>query len=527
MGICDSSSNKDSHPNANPRHSSYVSRQPSGVERETMKYFVENTGSTNQDTLILNNDVIVSDSGVDPEKVYQRIQLIGEGAFGEVWQVRHKVLGKDFAMKIIEKSPQCKAKEIINEINILKTLDHPNILKILDFHLTDNKIYIITDFCSEGELYHEIKRKKQFSEAETAFIIHQILSAIRYCHKMRVIHRDIKPENIMITGKENNGCLHVKLIDFGTAKIFEEGNMQRGLVGSSYYIAPEIIKGRYDEECDVWSIGVIMYIMLTGVPPFYGSDDDSILNQVSNGKYDTTIESYVALSDNAKDLITKLLKYNPSERITARNALNHPWFQTAEFKTTYQQVNTISGFDAMEMLKNLENYKSDNIIKCAVLAYLVHQNTNIPQCLDATKLFKEIDLNHDGKLETNELEYTYIKYCGMSKEDAKKKRRKIFANIDTDNNGYIESEEFIRACINPRLFKSKNYIKYAFDYFDSERSGTISIEEIEAKFYQSAKNKNQNTKKELKALFDKIDINHDGQISFDEFSLMIKDIINT
>jgi calcium-dependent protein kinase len=331
----------------------------------------------------------------------------------------------------------------------------------------------------------------------------------------------------MITGKENNGCLHVKLIDFGTAKIFEEGNMQRGLVGSSYYIAPEIIKGRYDEECDVWSIGVIMYIMLTGVPPFYGSDDDSILNQVSNGKYDTTIDSYVALSDNAKDLITKLLKYNPSERITARNALNHPWFQTAEFKTTYQQVNTISPFDAMEMLKNLENYKSDNIIKCAVLAYLVHQNTNIPQCLDATKLFKDIDLNHDGKLETNELEYAYIKYCGMSKEDAKKKRKKIFARIDTDNNGYIESEEFIRACINPNIFTSKNYLLAAFNYFDDDKNGTISVSEVEQKFLQSAKNQNENTRLQLRKMFDQIDINKDGQITLDEFSSMIKGIISS
>jgi len=139
---------------------------------------------------------------------------------------------------------------------------------------------------------------------------------------MRVIHRDIKPENIMIMGRENNGYLNVKLIDFGTAKIFEIGNMQKGLVGSSYYIAPEVIRGKYDESCDIWSIGVIMYIMLTGVPPFYGNDDDSILRHVTEGKYDTTIDAYINLSENAKDLIRKLLKFYPNERITAKEALN-------------------------------------------------------------------------------------------------------------------------------------------------------------------------------------------------------------
>ena len=531
MGICEgqSKNKKEITANNNSQHNGTISysKQASGLERETVKYFPQNTNSNNKNTLVLNNDVIISDLGQDPERVYQRLKLIGEGTFGEVWQVRHKVLGKDFAMKIIEKSPYCKTTAIKDEINILKQLDHPNILKILDFHLTQDKFYIITDFCSEGELYQEIKRHNVFTEAETAFVIHQLLSAIRYCHKMRVIHRDIKPENIMIIGRENNGCLHVKLIDFGTAKIFEEGNMQKGLVGSSYYIAPEVIRGKYDEACDVWSIGVIMYIMLTGFPPFYGNDDDSILNHVSVGKYDTTIESYQNLSDNAKDLITKLLKFDPKERITARNALNHPWFQTAEFKSTYQKVNVLSPFEAMEMFKNLEKYKSDNIIKCAALAYLVHQNTNIPQCLEATKLFKDIDLNHDGKLEISELEHAYQKYFGLNKEDAKKKAKLIFTNIDNDNNGYIEIEEFIRACINPRLFRSHNYLKFAFDYFDTDRSGTISIEEIESKFYLNAKNKNDNTKRELKKLFDTIDINHDGQISFEEFSLMIKDIMNT
>ena len=528
MGICETKANKENQERKivsepDNRHTSPYHKRSSNFGRETAPYFQENN---NQSKLILNNDVIVTDSGFNPETVYQKIKLLGEGAYGEVWKVRHKGLGKEYAMKIIEKSPHCKTQQIINEINILKQLDHPNILKILDFHLTEDKFYIITDFCSEGELFNEIKRRNQFSEAETAFIIHQLLSAIRYCHKMRITHRDIKPENIMIVGKENNGYLHVKLIDFGTAKIFEEGNMQ-ALVGSSYYIAPEVIKGKYDQLCDIWSIGVIMYIMLTGDPPFYGSDDNSILNHVSEGKYDTTSDSYKDLSNNAKDLIRKLLKYNPSERITAKEALNHPWFQTAEFKTTYKKLNQINNKEAMEMFKNLENYKSDNIIKCAVLAYLVHQNSNILPCLEATKLFNNIDLNHDGKLEINELEYAYTMYLGMNMSDAKKKSKIIFKNIDTDNNGYIESEEFIRACINPRLFNSTNYLKYAFDYFDTDRSGTISIEEIENKFYQNAKNKSINTKMQLKKLFDNIDINKDGQISFDEFTFMIKNVMNT
>ena len=244
------------------------------------QYFNINNQSNNQQSLILNNDVIVSESNQSPEMVYQKIEKLGEGSFGEVWLVRHKILGKDYAMKIIKKSPYSNTKQINNEIEILKKLDHPNILKILEFHLTEDKFYIITDYCKDGELFGELEKKNSFTEKEASFIIYQILQAVRYCHKMRVVHRDIKPENVMICGRENNGLLHVKLIDFGTAKIFQEGNKQKALVGTSYYIAPEVIMGKYDEECDLWSIGVIMYMMLVGTPPFNGKDDDSIMKAV-------------------------------------------------------------------------------------------------------------------------------------------------------------------------------------------------------------------------------------------------------
>ena len=343
---------------------------------------------------------------------------------------------------------------------------------------------------------------------------------------MGVIHRDIKPENIMIMRKESNGLLHVKLIDFGTAKIFIQGNKHKTLVGSSYYIAPEVIRGKYDEECDLWSVGVIMYILLTGTPPFNGEDDNSILRAVTTGKYDTKSESFQSLSPNARDLITKLLKYNPDDRITAKDALTHPWFKTNEFTNLYR-VNTISVEEARSMINNLDFYKSDNIIKCAVLAYLVHQNTNIKECINASYLFLDIDLNKDGKVEKNELINSYMKYYNLPQDQATLKANTIFLNIDTDNNGFIESEEFIRACINPNIFASQNYLLAAFNYFDEDKNGNISVSEVEKKFYQSAKNQNEYTKSQIRKMFEQIDVNKDGQISFDEFAMMIKGIISS
>lgn len=267
-----------------------------------------------------------------------------------------------------------------------------------------------------------------------------------------------------------------------------------------------------------------MYILLTGSPPFNGENEDEILKSVLIGKYDTTLDTYQTLSNNAKDLITKLLRFNPAERITAKDALLHPWFKTGEFTNSYR-INTINSSLAQSMIKNLENYKSNNIIKCAVLAYLVHQNTNIRECINASKLFTEIDLNKDGKLEKDELEYAITKYYGLNKSKAKSRADAIFKNIDTDNNGYIESEEFIRACINPQIFTSNNYLRFAFNYFDNDKDGTISIQEIENKFYQNLKNKNDENRRQLRAMFDQIDINKDGLISFEEFSNMIKGII--
>ena len=495
-------------------------------EKNNLQHLVDRRSSIRQ--VALNNDVIVSGNEINPEKIYIKTQLLGSGAFGEVWLVHHKDLDRDFAMKMIKKrkNKSNNEKEILNEIAILKTLDHPKILKVIDFYSTPKKYYIITEYCPEGELFNEIIKIGKFDEGHAAFIINQILKAITYCHKMNIIHRDIKPENIMITNREKNGCLQVKLIDFGTAKIFEKGQEENRYVGSSYYMAPEIIKRKYDEKCDLWSIGVVLYILLTGRPPFDGNDDDEIIENVKKGVFDKWSYPFPLLSEQAKDLIFKLLQYDPKKRISAEQALEHPWFKTAEFKNR-DKVNIIAPELAKELIQNMTEYRSDNMLKCAVIAYLIHHITNTEECLEASKLFSKIDINNDGKIEKNELIQGFEKFWGISEDEAKEKVDLIFANIDTDFNGFIEYEEFVRAAVNSSIFMSQNYLKFAFNYFDRDSSGDITFEEIKKRFTQNSNNSNPIVEQELKEIFDSIDINKDGSISFGEFCKMMKNIMTS
>ena len=434
-------------------------------------------------------------------------------------QIRKKYIKKK------ENKPS-EEKEILNEIQILKNLDHPKILKIIDFYSSPKLYYIITEYCPDGELFNEIIKVGKFNEGKAAFIMNQLFKAITYCHSQNIIHRDLKPENIMITDREKNGCLQVKIIDFGTAKITEKGQKENRYVGSSYYMAPEVIRRKYNEKCDLWSCGVIMYILLSGKPPFDGDDDKEILEKIKIGQYDLNEYPFPSLSDESKDLIKKLLEYDPNKRISASEALQHPWFQNTEFQKK-NEVNIIAPSLAKQMIQNMKKYHSDNMLRCAVIAYLVHHNTNIEQCIEAEKLFNKIDLDSNGKIEKHELKKGMLEYWKLSEKEIEKEIDEIYNNIDTDHNGYIEYEEFIRAAVNPKTFLSKNYLRFAFRYFDTNNSGGISFDEIKRRFMQNSNNNNAEVEKELKIIYDSVDINHDGSISFDEFCKMMKNIINS
>jgi calcium-dependent protein kinase len=169
------------------------------------------------------------------------------------------------------------------EIDILKNLDHPNILKLYEVYEDKQNIYLVTEFCSGGELFDEIIAKGRFEEHEAAFIMKQLFSAIAYCHSKNVCHRDLKPENILLDANDKRS---IKLIDFGTSQVYTDEEKMEVVIGTSYYIAPEVLAGKYTEKCDMWSLGVILYILLSGQPPFPGENEKEIIAKVKIGKYE-------------------------------------------------------------------------------------------------------------------------------------------------------------------------------------------------------------------------------------------------
>ena len=468
------------------------------------------------------NDLLVAKLKTNPDEDYRKLKFLGEGSFASVYEVQNKYTDVICAMKIILKSSNSPEddKEILNEINILRCMDHPSVLKIFEFYSNKKSYSIVTELCPGGELFQQIVDKGPFDEKYSAFIMYQLFSAINYCHKMHIVHRDLKPENILIVNKDQDGYPIIKVCDFGTSKIFEKGKIERKLVGSSYYIAPEVLKKKYNEKCDLWSCGVIMYILLSARPPFGGEDDNDIMERVAIGEYDLESPPFDKLSKNALDLIKKLLTMDVNERINAEQALNHPWFKANKSQELYNRINDNGTMKTL--IENLKSYKRTSVIQETALAYLVHHFPRIKDVVNSCKLFNQMDKSGDGKISKAEL------LKGLSERYKSKTLEKdvdeIYKNLDMDNNGYIGYEEFVRAAVSKDYFVRDNVLRFAFRYFDKDDSGEITFDEIEELFTQSIPDKKQ-VHETLQGIIKEVDLDNDNRINFEEFSVVMKKMI--
>lgn len=271
------------------------------------------------------------------------------GDYFEVRKCLHKATNCYRSVKILKKSAMEEDDKIMlfNEINNLKDLDHPNILKMYEFFQDPKRYYIVTDTVKGVELFDEIKKRGRFKEADAAQIMRQLLSSISYCHKMNIVHRDLKPENILLEGPNKD---IVKVIDFSTSQDLKKNELFHEMIGSPYYVAPEILSCKGCQKSDVWSCGVICYIIICGMPPFNGENELEILKRIKTGKLAFTNPAFDLVSQQCIDFIRTVLNKDPEKRPSATRALDHPWMRKA-YKVSLET--NLGGDNAMTALNNL------------------------------------------------------------------------------------------------------------------------------------------------------------------------------
>lgn len=230
---------------------------------------------------------------------------LGSGGYGAVYLARNKQTGVKVAVKAMQKGKITDYTAFQNEINILMMLDHPNIIKLHETWETDRICFLVTELCEGGELFFYITKRKYLTEAQAALVMRQAFYALCYLHNNRICHRDIKPENFLLYKPDDDS--HIKLIDFGLAKQIESNEVMNAPNGTPYYIAPEVLKGSYTTQCDNWSMGVVLFIMMSGKPPFGGKSNKEIIDNVLKGSFNFDNPVWENVSDEAKDLISKLL----------------------------------------------------------------------------------------------------------------------------------------------------------------------------------------------------------------------------
>ena len=288
-------------------------------------------------------------------------QQLGEGAFSVVIEATNKETGESYAVKVVTKSKLTKEDEIAlkDEIIVLRELEHQHIIRLYDVFEEKSFWYLVTEKMTGGELFDRIVSKSFYNEKEARDVCKILFEAIGYCHTNSVAHRDLKPENLLLKSEDNDS--EIKIADFGFAKKVLTPNSLTTQCGTPGYVAPEILEGvAYDEKSDMWSLGVIVYILLGGYPPFIEQNQRELFRKIRKGQYEFHEEYWGSVSPEAKDFISCLLTVQPSKRLTAEQALKHKWMT--------QSDSVLAGQDLGTNLSELRKYNAKRKFKAAVNA---------------------------------------------------------------------------------------------------------------------------------------------------------------
>jgi len=340
--------------------------------------------------------------------------------------------------------------------------------------------------------------------------VQQIVRAIYYMHENHVCHRDLKPENFLFMTKEPIEKNLLKIIDFGLSCVFTQAQVLTTKAGTPYYVAPQVLAGKYDELSDMWSIGVIMYVMLCGYPPFFGDTDADVLSKVRLGNFTFNAADWRNVSEDAKNLIRQLLKMNPRDRYTAQQALNHEWVKNKA--PAAKNVDLQSNF-----VDNLRGFRSQNKLKKAAL-HIIAGQLGEDQIKALRETFMALDGDGDGLLTAAEMKEGLEK-AGL--KDIPPDLKQILESVDSDGSGVIDYTEFLAATLDKRSYVQEDVCWSAFRLFDKNGDGKISQEELRV-VLDDGDVQDMAGAQTIAQMMIEIDGNGDGHIDFEEFMTMMR-----
>eukprot|EP00268_Persea_americana_P044530 TRINITY_DN449_c0_g1_i6.p1 TRINITY_DN449_c0_g1~~TRINITY_DN449_c0_g1_i6.p1 ORF type:complete len:561 (-),score=125.92 TRINITY_DN449_c0_g1_i6:451-2133(-) len=492
------SSNNNNSKNTN---STSDNNSNSSSSRATLKEGSMKRGGDNQMYLVLGHKT------PNIRDLYTMGRKLGQGQFGTTYLCTEISTDIDYACKSIPKRKLIgkeDVEDVRREIQIMHHLSgHKNIVAIKGAYEDSLYVHIVMELCAGGELFDRIIQRGHYSERKAAELTKIIVGVVEACHSLGVMHRDLKPENFLLVNKDDDSSL--KAIDFGLSVFFKPGQVFTDVVGSPYYVAPEVLCKQYGPEADVWTAGVILYILLSGVPPFWAETQQGIFDAVLKGVIDFESDPWPFISDSAKDLIKKMLCFRPSDRLTAHEVLCHPWICE----------NGVAPDRSLDpaVLSRLKQFSAMNKLKKMALR-VIAESLSEEEIAGLKEMFQAMDTDNSGAITFDELKAGLRRYGSTLKES---EIRALMDAADVDNSGTIDYGEFIAATVHLNKLEREEHLVAAFKYFDKDGSGYITVDELQ----QACKEHNM-TDVLLDDIIKEVDQDNDGRIDYGEFVAMMQ-----
>ena len=454
-----------------------------------------------EDIVTITKENIKNIYDVDPK-------VIAHGNFGQLRSATLKNYPtKTFAVKSIPLGKRSKTDFYLlkTEFEIMKELDFPNIVKYYEAYLDDQFVHLVMEFLSGGELFDKITADTKILESEVTRIMRKIFSAVNYLHINGICHRDLKLENFIFSHK--GGDAEIKIIDFGLSKVYDPMKVAdlSTIVGTALYVAPEVLQGKYDYRCDYWSLGVVMYTLLGGYPPFFGDNNKEIFKKVIEAKLVFDSPVWIRVTKQAKDLISKLIVKEPEKRLTAAQALQHPWFEMFG-KEEDKLERTIE----LSTVRNIRNYKKLPAFKKEVMRVFFSLMTE-DDFLKEKHAYRHIDLDNDGKINAKELKACFEEFGFHDDETYIEHLIKDISG--TEKSDVVSYTNFLMASLDLENYRDKSKIMAVYNYFDIDNhKDFITIENFKQAMERTGKKMEDEVVKKMLT-----EIGADNRVSREKF----------